>query len=71
MIVNDSNDKDDNDNNDNNDNIYYSIAFYKKVVCELPFLLHQNCLHIKEHFFKKVLKNSVKRFWRHLNITKY
>ena len=26
------------------------LHFTQKVVDELPFLLHQNCLHIKEHF---------------------
>ena len=30
------------------------LHFTQKVVGELPFLLHQNCLHIKEYFFKKV-----------------
>ena len=33
----------------------------QKVVGELPFLLHQNCLHIKEHFlrkFKKILSSG-------------
>ena len=34
------------------------LHFTRKVVGELPFLLHQNCLHIEEHFsrkFKKIL----------------
>ena len=29
------------------------LHFTQKVVGELPFLLHQNCLHIKEHFLRK------------------
>ena len=44
------------------------LHFTQKVAGELPFLLHQNCLHIKDHFLRKFNKNSVKRFWRHLNI---
>ena len=43
------------------------LHFTQKIVGELPFLLHQNCFHIKEHFLIKVKKNYVKRFWRHLN----
>ena len=37
------------------------LHFTQKVVGELPFLLHQNCLHIKEHFlrkFKKILSRG-------------
>ena len=37
------------------------LHFTQKVVSKLPFLLHQNCLHIKEHFlrkFKKILSRS-------------
>ena len=36
----------------------YSIQlhFTQKVVGEHPFLLHQNCLHIKEHFLRKFKK---------------
>ena len=37
------------------------LHFTQKVVDELPFLLHQNCLHIKEHFlrkFKKILSRG-------------
>ena len=41
----------------------YSIQlhFTQKVVGKLPFLLHQNCLHVKEHFlrkFKKILSRG-------------
>ena len=32
------------------------LHFTQKVVGELPFLLHQNCLHIKEHFLRKLKK---------------
>ena len=46
------------------------LHFTQKVVGELPFLLHQNCLHIKEHFLKKVQKNSVKRFLLYLKYYK-
>ena len=38
------------------------LHFTQKVVGELPFLLHQNCLHIKEHFlrkFKKIMSRGV------------
>ena len=37
------------------------LHFTQKVVGELPFLLHQNCLHIKDHFlrkFKKILSRG-------------
>ena len=37
------------------------LHFTQEVVGELPFLLHQNCLHIKEHFlrkFKKILSRG-------------
>ena len=37
------------------------LHFTQKLVGELPFLLHQNCLHIKEHFlrkFKKILSRG-------------
>ena len=37
------------------------LHFTQKVVGELPFLLHKNCLHIKEHFlrkFKKILSRG-------------
>ena len=37
------------------------LHFTQKVVGKLPFLLHQNCLHIKEHFlrkFKKILSGG-------------
>ena len=37
------------------------LHFTQKAVGELPFLLHQNCLHIKEHFlrkFKKILSRG-------------
>ena len=37
------------------------LHFTQKVVGELPFLLHENCLHIKEHFlrkFKKILSRG-------------
>ena len=37
------------------------LHFTQKVVGELPFLFHQNCLHIKEHFlrkFKKILSRG-------------
>ena len=37
------------------------LHFTQKVVGELPFLLHPNCLHIKEHFlrkFKKILSRG-------------
>ena len=37
------------------------LHFTQKVVGALPFLLHQNCLHIKEHFlrkFKKILSRG-------------
>ena len=37
------------------------LHFTQKIVGELPFLLHQNCLHIKEHFlrkFKKILSRG-------------
>ena len=41
----------------------FTIRFHftQKVVDELPFLLHQNCLHIKENFlrkFKKILSRG-------------
>ena len=29
------------------------LHFTQKVAGKLPFLLHQNCLHIKEHFLRK------------------
>ena len=32
------------------------LHFTQKVVGELPFLLHQNCLYIKEHFLRKFKK---------------
>ena len=32
------------------------LHFTQNVVGELPFLLHQNCLHIKEHFLRKFKK---------------
>ena len=32
------------------------LHFTQKVVGELRFLLHQNCLHIKEHFLRKFEK---------------
>ena len=32
------------------------LYFTQKVVGELPFLLNRNCLHIKEHFFRKFKK---------------
>ena len=37
------------------------LHFTQKVVGELPFLLHQKCLHIKDHFlrkFKKILSRG-------------
>ena len=37
------------------------LHFTQKLVGELHFLLHQNCLHIKEHFlrkFKKILSRG-------------
>ena len=37
------------------------LHFTQKVVGKLPFLLHQNCLYIKEHFlrkFKKILSGG-------------
>ena len=34
------------------------LHFTQKVVGELPFLLHQNCLHIKEHFLRKLLSRG-------------
>ena len=37
------------------------LHFTQKVVSKLPFVLHQNCLHIKEHFlrkFKKILSRG-------------
>ena len=37
------------------------LHFTQNVVGELPLLLHQNCLHIKEHFlrkFKKILSRG-------------
>ena len=37
------------------------LHFTQKVVGKLPFLLHQNCLHVKEHFlrkFKKILSRG-------------
>ena len=37
------------------------LQFTQKVVGEFPFLLHQNCLHIKEQFlrkFKKILSRG-------------
>ena len=37
------------------------LHFTQKVAGELPFLLHQNCLHIKDHFlrkFKKILSRG-------------
>ena len=37
------------------------LQFTQKVVGKLPFLLHQNCLHVKEHFlrkFKKILSRG-------------
>ena len=36
------------------------LHFTQKVVNELPFLLHQKYLHIKEHFVRK-LKNNISR----------
>ena len=32
------------------------LHFTQKIVSELSFLLHQNCLHIKEHFLRKFKK---------------
>ena len=32
------------------------LHFTQKVAGELPFLLHQNCLHIKDHFLRKFKK---------------
>ena len=37
------------------------LHFTQKVVGELPFLLHQNCLHIKEHFFLRKFKKIMSR----------
>ena len=37
------------------------LHFTQKVVSKLPFVLHQNCFHIKEHFlrkFKKILSRG-------------
>ena len=37
------------------------LHFTQKVVGELPFLLHQKCLHVKDHFlrkFKKILSRG-------------
>ena len=48
----------------------FDLHFTQKVVGELPFLLHQNCLHIKEHFFRK-FKKFCQEVLRYLNITKY
>ena len=44
------------------------LLFTQKLVGELPFSLHQNGLHIKEHFHHR---KFLKRFWRHLNTSKY
>ena len=44
------------------------LHFTQKVAGELPFLLHQNCLHIKDHFLRKFKKILSRGFWRHLNI---
>ena len=38
------------------------LHFTQKVVGELPFLLHQNCLHIKEHFLRKFKKILLRGF---------
>ena len=38
------------------------LHFTQKVVGELPFLLHQNCLHIKEHFLRKFKKSLSRGF---------
>ena len=32
------------------------LHFTQKVVGKLRFLLHQNCLHVKEHFLRKLKK---------------
>ena len=38
------------------------LHFTQKVVGELPFLLQQNCLHIKEHFLRKFNKKLSRGF---------
>ena len=38
------------------------LHFTQKVVGELPFLLHQKCLHIKGHFLRKFKKNLSRGF---------
>ena len=38
------------------------LHFTQKVDGELPFLLHQNCLHIKEHFLRKFKKILLRGF---------
>ena len=50
------------------------LHFTQKVVGELPFLLHQNCLHIKEHFLRKFKKILSRGFYATLilqNIDRY
>ena len=41
----------------------FDCILHKKVVGELPFLLHQNCLHIKEHFLRKFIKILSRDFY--------
>ena len=38
------------------------LHFTQNVAGKLPFLLHQNCLHIKEHFFRKFKKIMSRSF---------
>ena len=42
----------------------FTIRFHftQKLVGELPFLLHQNCSHIKDHFLRKFKKIMSRRF---------
>ena len=47
------------------------LYFTQKVVGELPFFYCIKIVCTSKNIFKKVLKKSVKRFWHHLNITKY
>ena len=43
------------------------LHFTQKVVNELPFLLHQNCLHTKECFLRMFTK-ILSRVWHNFNI---
>ena len=44
------------------------LHFTQKVIGELPFLLHQNCLHIKKHFLRKSKKILSRGFSATLNL---